>query len=153
MNVKELASNERTASECCITVVQYLLPPRRGQPLYKGRACLSTRDKGPVPNLSLVERLHCIRDKGPVPNLSLVERLHCIRDKGPVPNLSLVERLHCIRDKGPVPNLSLVERLHCIRDKGPVPNLSLVERLHCTVGNTNMEKRTHFSCFWQQVKD
>ena len=24
----------------------YLLPPRRGQPLYKGRACLSTRDKG-----------------------------------------------------------------------------------------------------------
>ena len=51
------------------------------------RTCLH---KGPVPNLSLVERLHSPTDKGPVPNLSLVERLHSPRDKGPVPNFSLL---------------------------------------------------------------
>ena len=116
--------------QCVPPIVEPYL--KRGQPLNKGQVVpsqeednLSTRDKGPIPNLSLVERLHCIRDKGPTPNLSLVERLHCIRDKGPVPNLSLVERLHCIWDKGPIPNLSLVERLHCIGTKDPSPTCPL----------------------------
>ena len=71
------------------------------------------RDKGPVPNLSLVERLDCIRDKNPSPACpALVERLHCMRPR-------TCPQLECIRDKEPTPNLilSLVERLHCIMDK------------------------------------
>ena len=120
-SVKKVTSGQRTS--CNPTLRLQLI-------LFSVRENLSTGDKGPVPNLSLVERLHSTGDKGPVPNLSLVERLHSTGDKGPVPNLSLVERLHSTGDKGPVPNLSLVERLHSTGDKGPVPNLSLIERLH-----------------------
>ena len=60
-----------------------------GQPLNKGQrtSCISTSHCDSSFVTSEKRTIPLTGDNGPVPNLSLVERLRCIRDNGPIPKL------------------------------------------------------------------